>query len=80
VGRALAQIWGCGFIDLDEEITQRTGKTPRALYEEGQEVFLEAEREVAAELVAHATSRSDPRPLMWPRGAALSTIPGPSKF
>ena len=32
VGKALASIFSCDFIDLDELILQRTGKTPRQLY------------------------------------------------
>jgi len=31
-GKALASIYSCDFIDLDELILQRTGKTPRQLY------------------------------------------------
>lgn len=76
VGRALAQLWGCDFIDLDEKITQRTGKTPRALYEEGREVFLEAEQQAAAELVTQATSRPGPKPLIVAAGGGLIDNPG----
>ncbi len=69
-------MWGCAFIDLDDEITQRTGKSPRALYEEGREVFLEAERETAEALVAQVTSRPDPRPLIVAAGGGLIDNPG----
>ena len=43
VGKVLAEKCSCGFIDLDEEITNRTGKTPRQLYNEGIEKFKKAE-------------------------------------
>jgi shikimate kinase len=43
VGRKLATLLSCGFIDLDDYITEQGGKTPRALYMEGPEVFREAE-------------------------------------
>lgn len=76
VGRALAQLWGCRFIDLDEEITQRTGKNPRALYEEGREVFLTAEREAAEVLVAQATRTSGPGPLIVAAGGGIIDNPG----
>lgn len=43
VGKALATLLSCDFIDLDEEITRQTGKTPRELYKEGVEIFQKAE-------------------------------------
>jgi len=42
-GEALASLLSCGFVDLDELIAQGSGKSPRALYNEGPEVFREAE-------------------------------------
>ena len=42
-GKALAQICSIEFIDLDELIIQRTGKTPRQLFLESQAVFQKAE-------------------------------------
>ena len=47
-GKALALLYSdklvpCTFLDLDELILQRTGKTPRQLYNEGQAVFQKAE-------------------------------------
>jgi shikimate kinase len=49
-GKALASLCACIFIDLDELVEQRTGKTPRALYIEGADVFKEAEAESLASL------------------------------
>jgi len=55
-GKVLASLCYCGFIDLDELIQQRTGKSPRQLFTEGQEIFQKAEAEAAASLFS---SRSD---------------------
>jgi shikimate kinase len=49
-GRALASLCSCEFIDIDDLIRQRTGKSPRQLYSEGQAVFQKAEVEAAAAL------------------------------
>jgi shikimate kinase len=58
VGKALASLCGCGFIDLDESITRRTGKTPRALYREGPAIFQKAEAEALAALLDSGTDES----------------------
>jgi shikimate kinase len=50
-GRALAKGWEGGFIDLDELIEKRTGKTPRTLFKEGPEIFRKAEAEALAEIL-----------------------------
>ena len=50
-GKALASLFSCDFIDIDELISQRTGKTPRQLFNEGQAVFQKAEAEALAALV-----------------------------
>jgi len=42
-GKALAKLCSCDFIDLDDLILQRTGKSPRQLFGEGQAVFQKAE-------------------------------------
>jgi len=42
-GKELAALLSGGFVDLDDYITQRTGKSPRALYIEGPDVFKKAE-------------------------------------
>ena len=49
-GRALASLCSCEFIDLDDLILQRTGKSPRQLYSEGPLVFQKAETEATAAL------------------------------
>jgi shikimate kinase len=50
-GKALALLLSCGFVDLDELIAQRSGKSPRALYGEGPEVFRKAEAGALAALL-----------------------------
>ena len=42
-GRVLALLCSCEFIDLDDMILQKTGKTPRELYAEDPEKFRDAE-------------------------------------
>jgi shikimate kinase len=55
-GKALARLWeGNGmsranFIDLDELVESRAGKSPRLLYQEGPEVFRRAEAEALRSL------------------------------
>jgi len=49
-GKELASLFSCDFIDIDELITQRTGKSPRQLFSEGQAVFQKAETEALAAL------------------------------
>jgi len=55
-GKALASLLSCGFVDLDDFIAQRSGKSPRALYGEGPEVFRKAEAEALAALLESATA------------------------
>jgi len=60
-GKALASIYSCDFIDLDDLILQRTGKTPRQLYIESNtsgrcgvsagSLFKQAEAEAASFLM-----------------------------
>ena len=50
-GKALALLCSCDFIDIDEFIAQRTGKSPRQLFNEGQAVFQKAEAEALEALV-----------------------------
>jgi shikimate kinase len=59
-GRALAEILGAGFIDLDELIEQQTGKSPRTLYKEGPKVFRQAEVRALASLLPQ-TAGCQPR-------------------
>jgi len=49
-GKILASLCSCVFIDLDELILQRTGKTPRRLFCDGQDVFKKAEAEAITAL------------------------------
>jgi shikimate kinase len=57
-GKALARLYSAGrdgaakFIDLDELVERRTGKSPRALYREGPELFRGAEAEALGALLA----------------------------
>jgi shikimate kinase len=50
-GRALAGGQTGRFIDLDEMVEEKTGKTPRTLFKEGPEVFREAEAGALAEIL-----------------------------
>ena len=49
--RALGKIMGCDSVDLDEVIEKQTGKTPRALFIEGPEIFKKAEALALASLI-----------------------------
>jgi shikimate kinase len=51
-GRALARLCEGSFIDLDELIAERTGKSPRILYTEGPEIFKKAEAAALAAVLA----------------------------
>lgn len=52
VGRAVAEWLGFSFVDTDELVEQRAGKSVAAIFaEDGEEKFREYERQVAAELV-----------------------------
>jgi shikimate kinase len=51
VGRELASLCSCGFIDLDERIAEQCGKSPRALYAEGPGIFQAAEAAVLKDLL-----------------------------
>ena len=61
-GKAFASIYSCDFIDLDELILQRTGKTPRQLYTESVNsdgsLFKQAEAEAASYLMTTLASDS----------------------
>jgi shikimate kinase len=49
-GRALVRLRAGSFIDLDELVEDRTGKSPRNLYREGPEIFRKAEAEALRSL------------------------------
>lgn len=51
-GRILASLCSCVFIDLDELITQKTGKSPRQLYIEGASVFQMAEAQAITDCIS----------------------------
>jgi shikimate kinase len=59
-GRALASLLSCEFIDLDELIQKRTGKSPRELYKESPSVFQNAETEALMFLVKSAKKKISP--------------------
>jgi shikimate kinase len=50
-GKALASLFSCDFIDIDELILQRTGKSPRQLFSEDPAIFQKAEAEALAVLL-----------------------------
>ena len=57
-GRVLALLCSCEFIDLDDMILQKTGKTPRQLYAEDPEIFRNAEAEELTAIIKSAIARS----------------------
>jgi len=59
-GKALASLCSCEFVDLDELIEQRTGKSARQLYIEGKEIFQKVEAE-AVESLANGSGGGQPR-------------------
>lgn len=53
VGRALSELTGMAYVDIDEEIVERTGRTIPEIFEEGgEEAFREIERAVAQEIAS----------------------------
>ena len=78
-GKELAALLSCDFVDLDEYITQKTGKSPRALYIEGPEIFKKAEAGALAAffeapLLEAKTAKSSP-PLVIASGGGLIDNP-----
>ena len=71
-GKALASMLSCDFVDLDAFIAQRSGKSPRALYIEGPEIFRKAEAEALAALFETETT---PSPLVIATGGGLADNP-----
>ena len=57
-GKALALLCDCQFIDLDELVLQRTGKTPRQLYIESPAVFQKAEADAITAFAQELCSAS----------------------
>ena len=52
VGKALAFLCSCDFVDLDDMVKQRTGKTPRELYAEDPAIFRKAEADALKAIVS----------------------------
>ena len=50
-GKELAKLLTCEFIDLDELVQRRTGKSPRQLFTESPETFRNAEAAALAEIL-----------------------------
>lgn len=52
-GRLVAEKFGCPFLDIDDEITNFFGKTPREIYsEKGPAAFMSAEEEICRKISA----------------------------
>jgi shikimate kinase len=62
VGGILKEYLNAPYADLDVEIEQRTGKNPRTLFKESEEIFRKAEAEALAALFFEytGTTNSDP--------------------
>ncbi len=58
VGKELARLLNADFFDLDICIEEQTGKTPRALYREGTEIFRKAELEALQAIVEECRKRT----------------------
>jgi shikimate kinase len=56
-GKALATLCSGEFLDLDDYITKKNGKSPRQLYRESPDTFQKAETEALAELIASQSGR-----------------------
>jgi len=78
-GKELAALLSCDFVDLDEYITQKAGKSPRALYIEGPEVFKKAEAGALAALfepsLLEAKTAESSSPLVIASGGGLIDNP-----
>ena len=59
VGKALAFLCSCDFVDLDDVVKQQTGKTPRELYTEDMAIFRKAEAQALKSIIgSHKTPES----------------------
>ena len=71
-GKALALLGLFEFIDIDELILQRTGKTPRELFNCAPEIFKKAEEEAAASLfIANNTNLGGKRRVIAAGGGII---------
>ena len=75
VGKALARMTGATFIDLDEVIEKKAGCSPRALFEQGPEIFRAAEAEAAALIVTEARENA---PIVLASGGGI--VDNPAAF
>jgi shikimate kinase len=73
-GRVAAGLLGTGFVDLDELIERRAGKSPRALYKEGPDIFRQAETQALASLLAGGDG--EPEDAVVAAGGGLIDNPG----
>jgi shikimate kinase len=78
-GKDLALLLSGSFVDLDDYITQRSGKSPRALYIEGPEVFKKAEAGALAVLFEPEMAKPS-LPLVIASGGGLIDNPDALSF
>jgi shikimate kinase len=71
-GKVLASLCSRDFIDLDDLVKSRTGKSPRALYIEGSGIFQKAEAEALGSLF----ETENPEPRVIAAGGGLADNPG----
>ncbi len=70
VGRAVADRLGCGFVDFDQELSARTGRSvPQLFAEQGEDAFRKMEIELTRDLLAGP-------PMVWAPGGGWVTAPG----
>jgi shikimate kinase len=70
-GKALALLCSCSFIDIDELILQRTGKSPRQLFNESAAVFQKAETEAMEAVVSAGTDAVQGRRIIAAGGGII---------
>jgi shikimate kinase len=70
-GKALALLCSCSFIDIDELILQRTGKSPRQLFNERPAVFQKAETEAMEAAASAGTNAGQGRRIIAAGGGII---------
>ncbi|MDR1972538.1 MAG: shikimate kinase [Treponema sp.] len=79
-GKALARLWAGGralFVDLDELVERRTGKSPRLLYREGPECFRQAEAAALRALLGEISAgKGSFAPAAAPAGVFIAAAGG----
>lgn len=76
VGTALAAACGGVFVDLDDAIRERTGRSPRELYEAGPDLFRRAEAQAAEAVFSEEARRSrGGSPLVAAAGGGMADNP-----